>query len=81
MRCRMLILAGMLSFMELASAQPDFALLPVTLSIKTDMISFKGQRTQMDYRSQLQLGEINQLVIKTQPVIFTGQRNRNINKR
>ncbi|MEJ2214071.1 MAG: hypothetical protein P8Y20_08420 [Gammaproteobacteria bacterium] len=81
MRYRILILAGMLSFVELASAQPDIALLPVTLSIKTDMISFKGQRTQMDYRSQLQLGEINQLVIKTQPVIFTGQRNRNINKR
>ena len=68
---------GIIVFSGSLSAQTILQSIPKTITIKTDVITMKGQRSGMDNRIQLRIGEINNKTVRTQPIIYSGQRKIN----
>lgn len=67
---------GLIAFSGSLKAQQQLPFIPKTITVKTDVITMKGQRSDLNNRSQLRLGEINKQAIRTQPIMFSGQRNK-----
>ena len=81
MQSKIMIFAVILCFSAIASAQSRLDSLSNPIIVKTDLLTMKGQRKDMDNREQLPLGDINERMFTTPAIIFTGQRKISIQNR
>ena len=74
MQRKIIIYAIILGFSAIASAQSRLDSLSNPIIVKTDLLTMKGQRKDMNNREQLPLGDISKQMFTTPAIIFTGQR-------